>query len=337
MRKILLAAAGAVLLAAPARAGDTKLEGWYVAGEAAWLGVDNNDLIVATPSDAAGNPSGELVGMNLDTSLAYKAAIGFKNAEWGDFSVSFWSYSNDAMVSADSNNGYYPNFGSPYNNSYFDPSTGAFESAFYNHVDGRVELKSMMLDFVWARPFAKTERSEWEWAVGLRYWNFKQTEWRNGCRYVGGGCTFAFPYRFENDMQSSDARGTGLTLGINGRMNFSERVWASSSLKFAYLGGRVNARHQVTNYWPYPDPSTYYFDDLSAQRKSRTYTQVEADIRINCNIIHGLNAFVGYQFKKLDDAVTTIGHGNNVFTFDSTPRDHNISMNGAVVGLSYIW
>ncbi len=337
MRKILLAAVGAALLAAPARAGDTKMEGWYAAGEAAWLGVGNNDLTVATPSDLAGNPTGELVSMNYGTHIAYKLIIGHKNAEWGDFSVSYWRYGNDAKVGADSASGYYPNFGSPFNSAYFDPATGLTSPAFYNHVDGRVELKSFMLDFVWARPFAKTERSEWAWSVGIRHWNLEQTEWRNGCRDNGTACTFRFPYRFENDLQYSDARGTGLTLGINGRINFSERVWATSSLKFAYLGGRVDARHQVTNYWPDPAPSTYYYDNLSVRKKSRTFTQVEADARLHCNIVGGLNGFIGYQFKKFDSAVTTIGHGNNVFTFDSAPRNHDVSMNGVVGGLSFIW
>jgi hypothetical protein len=337
MRKFFLAAAGAALLAAPARAGDTKMEGWYVAGEAAWLGVSDDDLILATPSDLAGNPTGELVSMDFGTRTAYKLAIGFKNAEWGDFSVSYWRYSNSSAASADSNGGYYPNFGSPFNSNYYDPTTGTTSPAFYNHVDGRARLRSFMLDLTWARPFAKTERSEWEWSAGIRHWDLEQLEWRNGCRYIAGGCSFAYPYRFENDSLRSDARGTGLTLGINGRMNFTEKFWVSSSLKFAFLGGRVDARHLVTNYWPDPAPSTFYNDDLSATHKSRTFTQIEADLRLNCNIAGGFNGFVGYQFKKLDSAVTVIEHGVNVFTFDATPRTHNISMNGVVGGLSYIW
>jgi hypothetical protein len=336
MRKLLLAAAGALCLTAPALADGAKLNGFYLAGEVSWTRVSNDDMIVATPIDLAGNPTGELVSMDFGTKPSYKVIAGYRHETWGDFSLSYWGYSHDTGVNVANNAGFLPDFANPFNGQ-----------TFLNQIDGRATLRTRMVDFTWGRQFAKTDKSEWDWSIGLRHWTLEQTQQFNGCQYLGLTCSYVgqgspdpvtlYPYQFENNYQNSDSRAIGLTFGINARMHFTERFWASSSIKFAYLSGHTDAKNFDRNYYmtPPPDGATYH-DDLSSTGKNRTFNQIEADARLNWNFVAGWNGFVGYQFKKLENAITTIGNGN-AYNFDSSTHRHDLNMDGFVAGMSYVW
>lgn len=303
MRKSLLAVAA--LCAAPLFAGET---GWFVGAAAGFEKVGNNDQIVAVPLDANGNTNGALLKLDYGSSVSPVIWAGYKTG-MGTFRMTYWGYSEKASLTAQNALGFQTAFG----------DENQLGDSYANRVDAASELKSHTIDLSFSREMVKTERSNWNWSVGLRHWKTEQTSDMVNDWVPASG---AFDDRV---IQGSDAKGVGFTAGITGNYHFTEKFHASTSIGFAYLVGSTDSA-----YWE-SDMTEWY--TVSADT-DHAYRQTSLGAKLAWDVWSGLSLAVGYHFKHMDNAVDTIdfgGYGGNLMRVQST----GVSFNGFTLGANW--
>ncbi len=331
MRKTLLAAAA--LAAAPLFAQGT---GWSVGAFAVIGDQTGNDTVLANTSDANRNPNG-FVRLKMDAKVIPGILVNYKT-DMGTWGFSFRGGKADAATNAYQANGYmFPNFGNPWNDQWR-----------FSYIWGRQESKTHAVDFTFARELAKTDKSNFEWVIGLREWKFENTLWANGCLDAAGiPCNTqsptANPYTGNQTVyrERSDSKGIGLTFALRGHYKFTDRVSAASWIRYGMLRGTTDLEvqdeaHYGTVVGARCDNTTRsYCSDLSTDAK-RTFMQTEFGARIDFDIWKGLGAFVGYVFANTNDAVTSLDYTiSGGYGFGPALRTRTVGHNGFLLGANW--
>ncbi len=331
--------AGAMLLAAPIFA-DGPMSGWFV-GLGGALGTQTgNDIVLANTTDANRNPNG-IVKLQMDSKPLFPLLFGGYHADFGTITLSGWYNKSTGTTTAYDPKGYLLlSFGSPLN---------GYVRA--NGLWARQESKSHAIDLTFSRDIVKTDKSQFEWMLGLREWKLENTLHANACSNAASGVSClaqngtANPY---TDLQAvvrenSDSHGFGITIGVKAHYKFNNRFSAASWARFGMLRGSSNLTNQDEGFYgPLPTGTGYsrcdnvysYCNDFSYGAK-RIFQQTDIGAKLIVNFVAGFDGFVGYTFSSFQDGVTSLDYSNGGGGLGPAIRTRNVGYDGVLLGLSY--
>ena len=333
MRKVTLLA-GAMLLAAPLFAADT---GWFIGLDTTLGSQTGNDVVLANTTDGNRNPNG-LVKLSTDSKVTPRLYGGYR-MDFGTVALSVSTSKYSGTTTAYDSKGYLLlSFGSPWNDSYRA-----------NGVWAKQESKGHAIDLTFSRDIVKTDKSNFEWMLGLREWKLENTVWANACRDIGGvSClaqsATANPYNNAQNVtrENSDSHGIGLTLGLKGHYKFNDRFSAASWVRFGLLHGTASLSNQDEAYYgagPQParcdNTANSYCSDFSYGSK-RTFQQIDLGGKLIVNFVAGFDGYIGYTFSSYQDGVTSLDYTiNGGYGYGPAIRTRTVGTDGVLLGVSY--
>lgn len=189
-------------------------------------------------------------------------------------------------------------------------------------VSGSRELKATLIDLAWKRALVKGDRGTFSVSSGLRYGRQSDERFFQELDPAGAPAT-------RTGHIDGEGTGFGLTAGIHGRMNFSNRVWLTSGFVAALLDNTVKTKDNTVSTSGVPTV-TFANDDLH-----QSLLQTDAYLRLNVNFVKTFNGYLGYEvrdFNRAGAGATTPNFFSNTIS-PGTPSGFGLS--GFTLGLSY--
>ncbi|HET8715612.1 MAG TPA: hypothetical protein VFM16_07300 [Holophagaceae bacterium] len=186
---------------------------------------------------------------------------------------------------------------------------------------GSRELKATVIDLAWKHTLVKGDTGAFAFSAGLRY--SKQSDERSYIQVDPSGT----PNQGTLHMKGTGT-GFGLTAGLHGRMNFTDRMWLTTGFTAAMLNNTAKSDdYTATNLPPFGD-SSYTSEDTHS-----SLLQTDAYLRFNMTFVKSFNGYLGYEVRDFNkDAVKT---SPNFLSGSGFPATSGFGLAGFTLGLSY--
>ena len=277
----------------------------------------NGVLAVTDYNSATSTYGGPTYTYDVKSKTPIQLDLGITSGD-NDYTLSYWggkAKGDGAFVSPNTSNTYY----SPYSD--YLSSIG--------HDQGNTEVKAHTLDITWNRTFVKNDKGSLAFSLGLREFKIEQNtfidQWDT---------TTPTNLHMGYDQVDASTKGVGLTVGLNGRFDFSDRMWLTGGVKLAMVDAKSDF-HYTGGYYPsYSTP--YVYSEIQDNGQKQTSTQMDAELKLNFNFVAGFDGFVGYRMKSFGEALGSSnfsGYYNYNAWTNFTPR--TLGFNGIIVGVAY--
>lgn len=259
--------------------------------------------------------NGEPVTYDMKSKTPLQLDLGIQNGD-DDFVLSYWAgkAKGNGSFTADSANYYYSPYGDFLNN--------------LGMSNGNSEVKAHTLDVSWIRTFVKNDKGSLAFSIGLREFKVERH------MFLDQFDTSAPMRHMGYDQIDATSKGFGLTAGLNGRYNFTERVWLTGGVKLAMTNGKNDFMYQE-NYDPAysVQGNPYYQATLNGQKA--TSVQMDSEIKLNVNFVAGFDGFIGYRMKSFQNVLGN--DSGTVYGYENIPQfgPTTVGFNGIVVGVGY--
>ncbi len=189
----------------------------------------------------------------------------------------------------------------------------------FPNVSGNQEQKATIIDLAWTHTFAKGDNGSMAFSMGLR------------SSSISDEFTSIYADASGNPQETLHAKGKGsgfgLTTGLHGRMNFSEKFWMTGGFNAALLNNTVSTDDYSLQASGGPGAITFTNED-----KHQSLLQTEAYLRFNMNFVSTFNGYLGYEVKDYGHDSAKI---DNLYTNLGLPTTHGFGLSGFTLGLSY--
>ena len=264
--------------------------------------------------------NGEPVTYNMGSKTPLQLDLGIQNGD-DDFVLSYWSGNAKGSGSFTADTATSGNY-------YFSPYASYLGRLGLSN--GNSEVKAHTLDISWIRTFVKNDKGSLAFSMGLREFKIERHMFLDQF-----DTTTPTMRHMGYDQIDATTKGFGLTAGLSGRYNFTERVWLSGGVKLAMTGGTSDFEYQQ-NYDPAysPNNGTPYLQATLHGQKA-TSIQMDSELKVSMTFVAGFDGFIGYRMKSFqnvlgNDSGTVYGY-NNIPVFGPT----TVGFNGIIVGAAY--
>ena len=302
MKKLIMPMAALSLLANPMQA--QGKDGFRVGVQVAFgQPLIQESMLGIRTATSGSSTTVSALNLNYDRHTPLSVELGWAQGE-NDFSLDFMSTKKDTDRTERG-----PNLIYPIGNS-------------VSRLDGQSKLEAQVIDLLWRRNFAKAGNTSFAWGLGLRYGSFKN---QNTTRiYQLPGETL------QGTLETTgESKAYGLITGLESRTKFSPRWGVSSSLRLAFLDGTVKGtlRQQVVS----PSGSAV----ISNEDVNRLLFQTDFKLRLNVQLVSGLEGHVGYEYRDFNQASTEAFSDNTFILPVFFPNTKGFALSGFTVGLAY--
>lgn len=186
---------------------------------------------------------------------------------------------------------------------------------------GSQERKATIIDLSWKRTLVKGDMGSFAFSSGLRY--SKQSDELSYQRLNASGAPDPGTVHIKGE-----GTGFGLTAGLHGRLNISDRMWVTTGFGAALINNTAKLDDFTTTSMPPFGNAHITSDDSHA-----SLLQTDAYLRYNMNFVSTFNGYLGYEVRDFnrDAAKTQISS----FSILGYPTTGGFGLSGFTLGLSY--
>lgn len=206
--------------------------------------------------------------------------------------------------------------------TYVDPANGIIFggiilSSSSAGMRGSNELKASLIDLTWKRTLVKGDNGSFAFSTGLRYSKVSDEITYQQLDAASNPAGL-------NAHMKGEGTGFGLTAGLHGRVNFTDRMWLTSGFGAALINNTNKTDDYTINQG---SPITFANDD-----SHQSLLQTDAYLRFNMNFVKTFNGYLGYEVRDFnrDSAKVT-----NIYTNLGLPTTSGFGLAGFTLGLSY--
>ena len=206
--------------------------------------------------------------------------------------------------------------------TYVDPANGIvfggiILSSSSAGMRGSNELKASLIDLTWKRILVKGDNGSFAFSTGLRYSKVSDEITYQQLDAASNPAGL-------NAHLKGEGTGFGLTAGLHGRVNFTDRMWLTSGFGAALVNNTNKTDDYTINQG---SPITFANDD-----SHQSLLQTDAYLRFNMNFVKTFNGYLGYEVRDFnrDSAKVT-----NIYTNLGLPTTSGFGLAGFTLGLSY--
>ena len=189
-------------------------------------------------------------------------------------------------------------------------------------VTGSNELKATLIDLSWKRTLVKSDKGTFAFSAGLRY--SKQSDERTLQQVDAASNPTGLSVH-----EKGEGKGFGLTAGVHGRMNFTDRMWLTTG----FTAGLINNTDKTGDYTIGSGGSPALV--ISADDVHQSLLQTDAYLRFNMNFVSTFNGYLGYEVRDFNkNGARTQGtpYFADLYGFGNTS---GFGLAGLTLGLSY--
>ncbi len=289
---------------------DQEERGFYLALEGSRPRVSNLDFRLATNSSG-----GEGVRLEFDRGGEARYQIGWLlPGRKGSVGITYWEYAESASTSRLEGA------------TVFTPTSFLLPDIDRAGVASVAEVLARAVDIGYARDFKADEKFRAAWSLGLRYFRY---EHRMAALYavLGGG---------PGDLAGEEVESTGVgpRVGASFQYWFTRRWSLSGSAALATLfGASDHSNVSITNVaqtdtCPSPMPPCRETTFNESRGESRTYDQIDLDLRVGFLAWRQLEVTGGYRVSHWHDARTRQG-------FDGSFEVERVTFDGPYLSVGY--
>ncbi len=207
-----------------------------------------------------------------------------------------------------------------------DATNGVYLAVFpFSLVDagltGSREQKATIIDLNWKHTLVKGDAGSFAFSAGLR--SSKVSDERTYQQLDATGAP-----NQANIHMKGEGTGFGLTAGLHGRMNFTDRLWMTTGFSAAMLSNTNKTDDYTINNLGGPGSNTVMNSDDNRQ----SLLQTDAYLRVNMNFVSTFNGYLGYEVRNFG---SDNGKIKNAFTDLGLPTTSGFGLSGFTLGLSY--
>jgi hypothetical protein len=334
-----IVAIAVALSAAPASAQPYEEEGFFLFLDAIFTTPQNTDEVIAVTVDTGAAPlevqEQNVILADWSSDPAGKLQFGYRWASGSMVSLTYWAFDNDQRTVGD---------GAPGSTMYFGIGPTIFyDGAYYGtygapgHFDIVSNIEASSLEIDAGKVHALNDAFFLEWAVGLRWADFKESQ--NGF-YDFDDSTYPFfgDYRYAVT-KSNDSSMAGMEVSGRAAYVFGEMLSVESGLAFSFLEGDVDSRSTnvpsgALNATTLPSAS------FSVKDNGRSGTIVDFDFNVVFHLSEDrYRLWVGYEYSDWEGLTVDLARKQAALfgqqaTFDV--RD-GIAFSGFKVGVGFLF